>query len=230
MKRDRLTKEAIKTAQLSTEELENLVSQLDSSVFFSSDEKILYLNHFGSMRKYKWHRRRFRRIAKYGEGDLILTSNKLLYGDHPITRVKKGFFSSEKVVHHDEYFEPIALKVDLGGDIKAYMERKYLVVEYCVKGDDYKLRIWGDYDDEVDFQVALEKAIDSYKYVKSRPKLEVVHKGTVVTLNVDSKGFLLNVEPCPTCGANLLLSQDRKTAYCSYCKKEIPTVEQIRET
>ena len=230
MLRDRLTNEAIKTAQLSKEELDNLVGQLASLIFFSPDEKILYLNHFGSVRKYKWFRKRFRRIAKYGEGDLILTSNKLLYSDHPITRVKKGLFSSEKVVHHDEYFKPIALNIDLSGVIKAYMTRRYLGVEYSSQGENYKIYIWGSYEDEIDFQVALKKAIDSHKYAKSRPTLEVIHKGTVVTLNVNSKGFLLNVEPCPTCGANLYLSQDRKTAYCPYCKKEVPTVEQIRES
>jgi len=54
-------------------------------------------------------------------------------------------------------------------------------------------------------------------------------KEPVASINVDSRGFLLNVEPCPFCGANLSLSPDRKTAYCKYCEKEMPTVEKLRE-
>ena len=41
---------------------------------------------------------------------------------------------------------------------------------------------------------------------------------------------LFNVEPCPTCGADVFLSQDRKTAYCAACQKEIPAVRQIRKS
>jgi len=41
---------------------------------------------------------------------------------------------------------------------------------------------------------------------------------------------LFNVEPCPTCGADVFLSQDRKTAYCAVCQKEISAVEQIRKS
>lgn len=41
---------------------------------------------------------------------------------------------------------------------------------------------------------------------------------------------LFNVEPCPTCGADVFLSQDRETAYCAVCQKEIPAVELIRKS
>ena len=85
-------------------------------------------------------------------------------------------------------------------------------------------------DEAINIQVILQKAIDAYRERKRAPQpIEVIHKGTVVNVNVNSKGFLLNIDPCPTCGASLYLSQDRKTAYCRYCNKEIPTVEQLRE-
>lgn len=252
MPRDLWTKKAVEQAtkpfndgvskkdvQLSTKILDNLTKQLADMVYLGPDEKIMQFDHCHSMvvkgKRYK------------DGGDLIATSNKLLFALHPITKVKKGWFSSEKTVHHDRYVKPIALKVQFD-DLKKVYASDYgysfrsLCIDYLDRSDDVvysaELRYYGDNSVAwmhnmkkiMDIEMELKKVVDAYKYTERRPKpIEVVHKGTVVNVNIDSKGFLLNVEPCPTCGANLFLSQDRKTAYCRYCNKEIPTVEQLRE-
>lgn len=42
------------------------------------------------------------------------------------------------------------------------------------------------------------------------------------------RGRLFNVEPCPTCGADVFLSKDKKTAFCPDCQKEIPAERQMK--
>lgn len=57
------------------------------------------------------------------------------------------------------------------------------------------------------------------------PELVMRHEGVV--LKVDAKGFLLELPPCPKCGAPLMLSEDRSMAKCSYCGSMHPTIKQI---
>lgn len=222
---------------LSQDDLSELAEQLLDLVHFAEDEKIIY----------------FQRIDNrdfYGDiGDILLTNRKLLFGIHPVTKVKKSFFSSQKMVHYDSYTRPIGVKIGLedivtvDSKVKGF-ERNRLVITYRANKassrdslglrDPEKSVIVFYYpnraEEAVNAKIELEKAIDQFLYEHEKPKaIEVQHKGTIVNVNVSSKGFLLNVEPCPTCGANLFLSQDRKTAYCKYCNKEIPTVEQVRD-
>jgi len=176
MPRDLWTKKAIgkatqtykdswseKDIHLSMEEFSKLAKQLPEIVYFAPDEKILHFGHFRGASVSE----ALDKMGEYEHGDLIVTSNKLLYGEHPITKVKKGLFSSEKTVHHDSYLKPIALKIDLNELNKAYIhEDVHLHVEYTPASERglnpyhtpvYILKLWGG--EHLDAQVELERRL-----------------------------------------------------------------------
>lgn len=58
------------------------------------------------------------------------------------------------------------------------------------------------------------------------PELTMRHEGVI--MRIDAKGFLLELPPCPNCGAPLSLSEDRALAKCSHCGSMHPTIKQVQ--
>lgn len=119
----------IQEVQLSVGELNRIGENLAEIAPFEKNEKIVYLAHIFGLTRHDYSHN----FEHWDTGtctltlDFIVTSNRVLFAQHPIAKVKKGLPSSRIIANHDCYVEPVIADMNLNEISKIYINDYGLV-------------------------------------------------------------------------------------------------------